>query len=142
VVEMTFQGTELDGAGNPLTETVELFYRNPVDCVEELIGNPVFRDATSYAPKLKIAKGKGPACDTSGDDDEMEEAERLFDEMCTAEWWHQIQVRDYPPALQDVSYNVCSKYYLKAQQLLRSSSQRTRLSCLHSAEINKLGQST
>ncbi|TFK78229.1 hypothetical protein K466DRAFT_507627, partial [Polyporus arcularius HHB13444] len=36
--------------GQKLTEELELWRRDPVDCVKELIGNPAFEPYTSYAP--------------------------------------------------------------------------------------------
>ena len=33
---------ELDEGGQPCKETVVLWRRNPIDCIKELIGNPMF----------------------------------------------------------------------------------------------------
>ncbi|KAJ7758140.1 hypothetical protein DFH07DRAFT_903576 [Mycena maculata] len=36
------EGDELDGDGKPRTEVFEMWYRDPVECVRELLGNPSF----------------------------------------------------------------------------------------------------
>ena len=33
-----------------MTEDLEIWFRDPVDCVKELMGNPMFRDAMTYKP--------------------------------------------------------------------------------------------
>ncbi|KAJ7875486.1 hypothetical protein B0H14DRAFT_3083210 [Mycena olivaceomarginata] len=44
------EGNELDASGKPKKEVVELWCRDPVDCVHELVGNPAFRAKQHYAP--------------------------------------------------------------------------------------------
>lgn len=34
-----------------MVEEVELWYRDPVECVRELIGNPLFDGKLAYAPE-------------------------------------------------------------------------------------------
>lgn len=68
-----------DEDGKPLTEDLELWLRNPVDCVAELIGNPVFKDHISYAPEKVFADRLGRI--------------RRYDEMWTGDWWWDVQVR-------------------------------------------------
>lgn len=60
------------------TEVVELWRRDPVDCIRELIGNPAFRDSMRYAPErlYKDKNGKN----------------QVFDEMWTGDWWWKTQV--------------------------------------------------
>lgn len=62
-------------------EEVELWKRNPVDCVKELMGNPAFREYMSYAPEIVHT--------------DAAQTNRVFDEMWTADWWAEIQVRLY-----------------------------------------------
>ncbi|KAJ7429562.1 hypothetical protein B0H11DRAFT_1944597 [Mycena galericulata] len=63
-------------------EQNELWWRDPVECVAELMGNPTFRDAMRYAPeKLYV-------------DEETE----VVNEMWTASWWWEIQKRLPPGA--------------------------------------------
>ncbi|KII84510.1 hypothetical protein PLICRDRAFT_117586 [Plicaturopsis crispa FD-325 SS-3] len=73
------KGDRRDEDGNLMTAEVELWRRNPVECIKELIGNPAFRDEMSYVAEW------------------VEEGDmRRIDEMCTADWWHEIQAR-LPP---------------------------------------------
>ncbi len=60
-------------------EEVELWHRDPVDCVRELVGNPVFRDAMRYSPEKLYEDAEGK----SG----------IWNEMWTGEWWWKTQVR-------------------------------------------------
>jgi hypothetical protein len=60
-------------------ETVELWFRDPVECVRELIGNPMFRNAMRFGPEELYTDEKGQI--------------RLFEEMWTGDWWKEIQVR-------------------------------------------------
>jgi len=59
-------------------ETVELWRRDPVECVEELIGNPALRDMMAYAPERAYADAKGD--------------NRIYDELWTGDWWWETQV--------------------------------------------------
>ncbi len=53
--EITLTEDHLDGDGNNLTEKLELWYRDPVDCICELMGNLMFHDAMKYAPEKLFA---------------------------------------------------------------------------------------
>ena len=64
--------------GVTLTEELELWYRNPVECVCELMGNPVFRDVMKYAPEKLF-------------NDAEQKSERI-NEMWTGQWWWELQV--------------------------------------------------
>jgi Plavaka transposase len=44
-------GELLGEDGEPIIEDHELWIRNPVECVRELIGNPAFREYMVYAPE-------------------------------------------------------------------------------------------
>ncbi|KAJ6611866.1 hypothetical protein B0H10DRAFT_2283854 [Mycena sp. CBHHK59/15] len=63
-------------------EQSELWWRDPVECVKELIGNPVFRDVMRYVPEKLYAN--------------KEETIEVVNEMWTASWWWEIQKR-LPP---------------------------------------------
>ncbi|KAJ7160815.1 hypothetical protein C8R46DRAFT_1000716 [Mycena filopes] len=65
-------------------EQVELWWRDPVECVKELIGNPAFRDVMRFAPEKLYADGK--------------ETVEVINEMWTASWWSEIQKRLPPGA--------------------------------------------
>ncbi|KAI6014328.1 hypothetical protein EDC04DRAFT_2904169 [Pisolithus marmoratus] len=60
-------------------EQLELWRRDPVKCMEELIGNPVFWDMTAYVPEHAYADVKGDNC--------------IYDEMWTGDWWWDVQMR-------------------------------------------------
>ncbi|OCH89324.1 hypothetical protein OBBRIDRAFT_842278 [Obba rivulosa] len=70
-------GDELDENGNRRTETLELWKRNPVECIKELMGNPEFREHMKYAPEHLY-------CDPEG-------KQRLYENMSTGDWWWRMQ---------------------------------------------------
>ncbi|KAF8497982.1 hypothetical protein JB92DRAFT_3125502 [Gautieria morchelliformis] len=59
------------------TEELFVWCRNPVDCVKELIGNPAFKEAMHYAPEKVFT--------------DSSEADQVFNEMWTGEWWWDLQ---------------------------------------------------
>ncbi|KAJ6617710.1 hypothetical protein B0H10DRAFT_1797026 [Mycena sp. CBHHK59/15] len=64
------------------SEHNELWFRDPVECVEELIGNPAFQHVMRYAAETLYADEKGNT--------------QIINEMWTAGWWSEIQKR-LPP---------------------------------------------
>jgi hypothetical protein len=48
---ISVNGNLQDPNGNNLTEDLELWHRDPVKCVEELISNPAFQNVMHYAPE-------------------------------------------------------------------------------------------
>lgn len=84
-MEWKLQRVKLNGDlknddGKSLSEEVELWYRNPVECIRELLGNPMFRDVTKYAPEKLY--------------EDFAEKVNVVNEMWTASWWWEIQVCD------------------------------------------------
>ena len=71
-------GDKLGEDGKPRTERVELWKRNVVDCVRELMGNPLFREAIRYAPERQYADSGGKT--------------RIYGNSWTANWWWDVQV--------------------------------------------------
>ena len=71
-------GDMVDEEGNTMTEELELWYRDPVECIRELVGNPMFQDAMKYAPEKLFE-------DKEGNDE-------VVNEMWTGEWWWKLQV--------------------------------------------------
>ncbi|KAG1825196.1 hypothetical protein EV424DRAFT_1471780 [Suillus variegatus] len=71
--KVTVRGNCEDENGEMLQEEVELWCRDPVECVKELIGNPSFKEDMAYSPAKAYA-------DRAGQD-------RVIDEMWTADWW-------------------------------------------------------
>lgn len=61
--------------GEPLTEELELWRRDPVDCCRELMGNPAFEDFMAYEPVRMTRDGV-----------------RYYGEMNTSDWWWNAQV--------------------------------------------------
>ena len=61
-------------------EEVELWARDPVECVRELIGNPLFRENIRYAPERVWVAGR------------RRTQRRVYGEMWSADWWWKTQV--------------------------------------------------
>ncbi|KAH9839785.1 uncharacterized protein C8Q71DRAFT_703179 [Rhodofomes roseus] len=74
---ITVQGDRLDDNGQPLLEQLELWRRDPVDCVLELIGNAAFDGNVAYGPERVFA--------------DEDATIRRYDEMWTADWWWKTQ---------------------------------------------------
>jgi len=72
------EGDILGTDGKPLTEEVELWMHNLLDCIHKLLANPNFVDVISYEPQKVF-------------DDEVGR-ERRFNEMWTGDWWWEVQV--------------------------------------------------
>ena len=77
-------GDMVDDKGQHMGETIELWKRDPVECIKELMGNPTFKDHIKYAPEQHFTSS---TCSS-----------RVFDEMSTGEWWWEIQVRTCCPS--------------------------------------------
>lgn len=75
---ISIKGDHRGDDGSFMEDTLELWQRDPVECVEELIGNPMFDGNIAYGPERVY----------------MEEAATIwhYDEMWTAEWWWKMQV--------------------------------------------------
>ncbi|KAF8870929.1 hypothetical protein BD779DRAFT_1614010 [Infundibulicybe gibba] len=70
-------GDLMDEDSKPLHEDLELWWRNPVECIRELIGNPVFKDTMRYAPEKLYTDEEGKI--------------NTVNEMWTADWWWETQ---------------------------------------------------
>lgn len=75
---MTLVGDLLDDDNQVRTEDVEVWFRDPIQCVRELMGNPAFRDVLQYAPCHLYADSEGK--------------ERVINQMSSGDWWWKIQV--------------------------------------------------
>jgi Plavaka transposase len=71
-------GDKVDGKGKLLREELELWLRDPVDCIKDLMQNPLFCKSMAYAPERVYT-------------DENAQT-RVYDEMWTGDWWWKIQV--------------------------------------------------
>ncbi|KAJ7438105.1 hypothetical protein B0H11DRAFT_1884753 [Mycena galericulata] len=77
---------ELDADKVPKTDVVEMWYRDPLECIKELLSNPAF---TNQGYELcRIFKDQN---------DDGEGVNREFNEMWTADWWWTIQVSELLP---------------------------------------------
>ncbi|KAK6971930.1 hypothetical protein R3P38DRAFT_3336442 [Favolaschia claudopus] len=74
---ITVAGNRLDENGDLMTEELELWRRDPVECIRELMGNPIFKKHMAYAPERVYTNTKG--------------TNRVWDEMWTADWWWTLQ---------------------------------------------------
>ena len=68
----------IDADGVLATENVELWFRDPIECVEALIGNPRLGEHMSYVPQKVFTSGSGTM--------------RIYDEAWTGDWWWTMQV--------------------------------------------------
>ena len=65
--------------GEPLPpEKLELWRRDPVECVRELLGNPALKKYMKYAPERVY--------------EDVDGIGQVFDEMWTVNWWWDTQV--------------------------------------------------
>jgi Plavaka transposase len=62
----------LDEGSAPQTEMVELWHHNPVECIQELIGNPKFEHYMKYTPYHLYENDDG--------------TNQCWDEMATGSW--------------------------------------------------------
>ncbi|KAJ7697259.1 hypothetical protein B0H17DRAFT_1197650 [Mycena rosella] len=69
-------GDELDADAKPKIEVLEMWCRDPVECVKELLGNPAFT-AQCYEP-YRVFKN-------------ADHTNREYNEMWTGNWWWTIQ---------------------------------------------------
>ncbi|KZT40289.1 hypothetical protein SISSUDRAFT_1018989 [Sistotremastrum suecicum HHB10207 ss-3] len=75
----TVIGDEMEEEGEVIqgSEDVELWKRDPVECIRELMGNPAFRDSMKYKPERRF-RGTGRQC-------------RVYHEMWTGDAWWEMQ---------------------------------------------------
>ncbi|KAH7904475.1 hypothetical protein BJ138DRAFT_1019119, partial [Hygrophoropsis aurantiaca] len=70
---ITLTGDITNDEGEASVEEVEMWFRDPVECVRELIGNPSFQDVMKYAPERVYTGEEG--------------TDRVINETWTADWW-------------------------------------------------------
>jgi len=72
-------GNQLNEDGELMPpEKLELWRRDPVECVKELMGNPMLKDSLKYVPEWHFLDKEG--------------VNHVFNEMWTADWWWDTQV--------------------------------------------------
>lgn len=75
---MRVVGDLVDKNGKALTEDLELWRRNPVECIKELMENPAFKNQQCYEP-YKMFKNQNYT-------------NREYNEMWCGDWWWNTQV--------------------------------------------------
>ncbi|KAJ7596914.1 Zn-finger domain-containing protein [Mycena floridula] len=75
--KVTTLGDIMDGDGVRVQEELEFWWRDPVECIKELMGNPMFRDVMKYAPERLYEDKEGTV--------------PVINEMWTAAWWWELQ---------------------------------------------------
>lgn len=75
---ITVTGDKTDGEGKLLVGELELWRRDPLECIRDLIQNPAFSGSMAYAPERVYRDAAGTI--------------RVYDEMWTGNWWWEIQV--------------------------------------------------
>jgi len=76
---VTFEVDGTDANGDPTVEEVDLWRRDPVECVKELLANPAFKNKCHYKPKRVFT--------------DKSKTNRAYNEMWTGDWWWELQVR-------------------------------------------------
>lgn len=69
-----------------------MWYRDPIECIKELLGNPEFTKM-GFVPR-RIFKDVN---------EDGEGKNREYNEMCTADWWWDIHVRDFGAVAFEIS---------------------------------------
>ncbi|THG93692.1 hypothetical protein EW145_g8307, partial [Phellinidium pouzarii] len=67
------EGDVMNLNGTPMTETYPLWRRDAIEIIQELIGNPTFRNDIAYFPERAYTNVQGTC--------------RIYDELWTADWW-------------------------------------------------------
>ncbi|KAG6905182.1 hypothetical protein DXG01_004385 [Tephrocybe rancida] len=70
-------GDRVGEDGKVMSEDLELWMRDPVECIRELMGNPAFADLMAYVPERAYTD---EGC-----------TNRIYDKMWTGEWWWNAQ---------------------------------------------------
>ena len=71
-------GDQFDENNKIKIEEVELWSRDILNVIKDLIGNPAFKDHLVYAPVHAFTDSSGRI--------------RVYDEMWTGDWWWETQV--------------------------------------------------
>lgn len=98
--EMVYQtGNDKQADGTYKVEELELWRRDPVECMKDLMGNPAFRDHISYVPERAFEDEEGQS--------------RVYDEMWSGDWWWKTQVR-----LRDSPRRSCGRVLITRNSLV------------------------
>ncbi|KAH9912506.1 uncharacterized protein BXZ73DRAFT_56193 [Epithele typhae] len=89
LMEITVTGNLCDEQGNPLTEKLDCWFRDPVLLIRDLLGNPEFVDDVEFAPYVQHLEELQEELNNATS---SEEKERIVEEMASGEWWQRVQV--------------------------------------------------
>ena len=78
------EGDLRDDKGELRNEEADVWMRDPVECIRELIGNPLFKDCLKFAP-YRVFKEMN---------NDGEGRNRGWDEAATGDEWWDLQVRN------------------------------------------------
>ncbi|QRV85193.1 hypothetical protein RhiJN_13211 [Ceratobasidium sp. AG-Ba] len=76
-------GDKLGPDGKPITETVELWHRDILGVIRELVENDTYGKHLVFAPRTEW--------------NDAEQTERKYDEMWTGDWWQKLQTSNLLP---------------------------------------------
>lgn len=79
-----FQGDLKNNNDEPIVEELELFYRDPIECIRALLGNLAFSSSLHFGPERVYV--------------DSSKTKQVYNEMWTGNWWWETQV------------SVCSSY--------------------------------
>jgi len=79
----SFNHQEVFASG--VAEPFDLYWRNPLEVIGDLLADPNFADNMAFAPERRYT--------------DINRKSRLYNEMHTGDWWWEIQVRTHPVSL-------------------------------------------
>jgi hypothetical protein len=79
VDSLILTGNIADNNGELLTEDLEIWRRDPLECIAHLIGDPTLKDFMHYEPKRLYS--------------DIDDSQRVYEGMDTCDWWWEMQVR-------------------------------------------------
>ncbi|KZS88846.1 hypothetical protein SISNIDRAFT_417541 [Sistotremastrum niveocremeum HHB9708] len=77
--DIIIEGDRRNEDGMLETETVELYHRDILECIEDILGDPKLKEAMHYAPTRVWS--------------DAEKQERFYSDMWTGDWWWETQER-------------------------------------------------
>ncbi|KAL0568476.1 hypothetical protein V5O48_013508 [Marasmius crinis-equi] len=74
---LSVKGNLKDANGEPLKEILDVWHRDPVEVVRDLLGNPAFKEFMHYVPQ-RVYRDENAT-------------NREYSESCTCDWWWETQ---------------------------------------------------
>lgn len=84
--EISIEGTIANAQGLPTTEKLDLWARDPVEVIADLIGNPEFKTNMSFEPYEEVEVEESNIGDSEVDGDQY------FEDIASAQWMWRVQV--------------------------------------------------